>query len=76
MLEGVGVVSVAKVFVSLPIILHPTGMHTEVNVAQNGVHRLQQRHWATRQRLCACEVDEQTRTHVDEGFRNHRTLTA
>lgn len=33
MLEGVGVEGVAKKLVSLPIILHPTAMHPELNEA-------------------------------------------
>jgi hypothetical protein len=39
MLQGVGVESEAKKFVSHPVILHPTDMQTGVNVAQNGFKR-------------------------------------
>jgi hypothetical protein len=71
MLEGVGVVGVAKKLVSFPIILHPTVMHTEVNVAQSGVHRRQQRLCKhASQRLCACAYSEVQRTDVDEGTLN------
>lgn len=45
MQEGVGVEGVAKKLVSFPVIVHPTVMHTGVNVAQSGVHRCQQLIW-------------------------------